>query len=150
MGLSAQGRNETRWIDRGWVDIAYDMDYSNTPNYEPLKEILKYSQKPHAYIKILGNYDYDEVGKIIARDPKIIADLIRECRKILPQNGVGIYIYSPSFFTEDLIQILRNGVFAEHAVTSWSQSMSNTESLDLSNIDTGSIIRLPNNRRDSQ
>ncbi|MGA2463618.1 MAG: family 10 glycosylhydrolase [Thermodesulfobacteriota bacterium] len=119
MGLSFQGRNEYNWVERGWIDIAYDGDPGLNPDFAQLDRVRKSSSRPGAFIKILGNYDRDEVGRIVPREAGILVQLVQQHRNKYPGDGMGLYIYSPVLFTGDQVSALKQGPFSEKAVPSW-------------------------------
>jgi len=122
MGLDLGGRNDRLWVERGWIDVAYDMDYSPCLDMRRMDALRASSPRPQAFAKILGDYDQDDSGKLVPRAPDLLVRLADYCRRKYPGAGLALYIYSPALFTEDHIRMLKAGPFREPAVPSWPRA----------------------------
>lgn len=116
-GLPANGRNNSLWIEKGWIDIAYNMDYKQRLGIELMDKVRAESKKPYANVELIGNYDYRN-GKVVPRNGKLLADIVDFCRrKYNDGNGIGIYLLKQ--LTDAQIKALRKGPFKELAKPSW-------------------------------
>ena len=88
-----EGRQEVRWANVGIVDVIYNMDYEKEPDFEKHELIRKELKDPAKLIMLLGNYDKNQNGKVVPRDPKILMALTTYAQRKWP-GGVGIYLYS--------------------------------------------------------
>lgn len=113
----ASGRNETMWVDAGWVDVAYNMDYGRVLTFAALDAVRGASNRPQAYVCLPGNYERGDDGKVLPREGQLVADQIAFCQRKWPGNGVGLYLYS--MLSEAQIDALRAGPFREDAVPAW-------------------------------
>ncbi len=111
------GRNERPWIQAGWVDVVYNMDYGRTLAFARVDAVRAALDRPCAVVDLPGNYERDDDGKVVPREGKLVADQIAYCRRKWPGNGVGLYLYS--MLDEAQIEALRAGPFAEDAVPHW-------------------------------
>jgi hypothetical protein len=116
-GLPANGRNTTKWVDKGWVDVAYNMDYDKVLSIKLMDEVRNESKRPYAFVELVGNYDFVG-GKCTPRDPKILAAQIDYCRKKY-NDGNGIGLYFSKMLSEEQVKALRKGPFKELAKPSW-------------------------------
>lgn len=119
-GLLSSGRNPYHWLEWGWVDFIFCMDYGKRLGVEMLDKARKDSQRPYGFIPGLGNYDWVD-GKCLPRDAEILARLADYCRrKYNDGNGIGTYFWSK--LDEAQSTALRNGPFKEFAIPSWRRN----------------------------
>jgi len=114
---STDGRNELPWIEAGWVDVVYNMDYGRMLSFATLDGVRKAIGRPTAAVALPGNYERTREGQVVPREGKLVADHIAFCRRRWPGNGVGLYLYS--MLSDDQIAALRAGPFREDAVPHW-------------------------------
>jgi uncharacterized lipoprotein YddW (UPF0748 family) len=113
----AFGRNERPWIEAGWVDVVYNMDYGEHLRFAQIDAIRESVGRPAAIVDLPGNYERTDQGKVVSREGQLVADQISYCQRKWPGNGVGLYLYS--MLSEGQIEALRAGPFAEDAVPHW-------------------------------
>ena len=115
-GLASNGRNPERWIDNGWIDVAYYMCYSRRLALPRMDRVRAQSKRPAGHVFIVGNYD-QQGGKLVPRPglPRLL-DYCR--RKYNDGNGVAVYIYS--LLSAEQIPALRAGPFKELARPHWA------------------------------
>jgi uncharacterized lipoprotein YddW (UPF0748 family) len=113
----SNGRNEGPWVDSGWVDVVYNMDYGRRLGFAVMDAIRAGVKNPEAYVDLPGNYERNDDGKVVPRGGQLVADQIEYCRRKWPGNGVGLYLYS--MLSEEQIAALRAGPFREDAVPDW-------------------------------
>jgi len=113
---SEEGREDLSWANTGLVDIVFNMDYRNVPDYEYHNYIISKFKEPRKLILLLGNYNKVFDGSNEPRDPERVAMLIRDARNRWP-HGVGLYLYQ--LLTEEQIRMISNGPFKEQAVPYW-------------------------------
>ncbi len=111
------GRNEGPWVDAGWVDVVYAMDYGRELSWQRMDAVRAASDHAEAYVTLCGNYERTEEGRVVARAGEHVAKLIDYCRRRWPGNGVGLYLWS--LLTDEQIDALRAGPFTEDARPHW-------------------------------
>ncbi len=111
------GRNELPWVQAGWVDVVYGMDYGRHLAVARVDAVRQALDKPAAIVELVGNYERSEQGKVVPREGKLVADLISFCRRKWRGNGSALYLYS--MLSEEQIEALRAGPFKEQAVPRW-------------------------------
>lgn len=116
-GLAGNGRNPRLWIENGWVDVAFNMDYGQRLGVEVFDAARADVPRPYAWVEGLGNYDYID-GKCLPRDPKTLARLMDYCRRKY-NDGNGMFVYFWSTLSDGQIDALRAGPFKELARPSW-------------------------------
>ena len=116
--LSDQGRNEWLWLERRWIDAAYNMDYGWRPNFRAYEEAANATDCPERFVLMLGNYD-SEGGKSFPRRPEQLARLVDYALKKYPNRGIALFDYT--YLTDQQVKALRAGPFAEEAVPCWPQ-----------------------------
>jgi len=116
----ANGRNDGPWVDAGWVDVVYAMDYSRELAWQRMDAVRAASAHAAAYVTLCGNYERTESGQVVPRDGAHVARLIHYCRRRWPGNGVGLYLWS--MLSDEQIDALRAGPFAEDAAPHWVRS----------------------------
>ena len=114
---STQGRTEFPWVEAGWVDVVYNMDYNQHLHHEAFDAVRGASSRPTAFVELPGNYERNEQGKVVPRGGKLVADHISYCQRKWPGSGVGLYLYS--MLSDEQIAALRAGPFEEDAVAHW-------------------------------
>lgn len=114
--MSVQGRNEWLWVERGWVDVVYDMDYARRPNISKMEQVRAASSRPECFAKVLGNYE-PRVGRVDARGADLVVRQVEYFLRKFPERGIGLYLYGR--LSEDQVRALRAGPFKENAVASW-------------------------------
>ena len=116
-GLAGSGRNPRLWIEKGWIDTVINMDYGRRLGVEVFDVARKDAKKPYAWVEGIGNYEYEN-GKLVSRDPKMVASLMDYCRRKY-NDGNGTYLYFWSCLSDEHIAALRAGPFKELAKPSW-------------------------------
>jgi len=113
----AHGRNEMPWVDAGWVDVVYNMDYGEHLGFGHVDAVRAAVSRPAAIVDLPGNYQRTDTGKVEPRAGRLVADHISYCQRRWPGNGVALYLYS--MLSEEQIEALRAGPFREDAVPHW-------------------------------
>ncbi|MEA3402171.1 MAG: family 10 glycosylhydrolase [Armatimonadota bacterium] len=116
----ANGRNELPWVEAGWVDVVYNMDYGRMLSWLRMDATRAACDPPAAIVELCGNYERTDEGQVVPREGKLVAKHIDFCRRKWPGNGVALYIWS--MLSDEQIQALRAGPFAEDAVPHWIRS----------------------------
>ncbi len=116
----ANGRNEMPWVDAGWVDVVFAMDYSRELSWLRLDRVREGSAHPEAFVELCGNYERTETGHVVPRGGELVAQQIEFCRRKWPGNGVALYLWS--MLSDEQIEALRAGPFAEDALPNWIRS----------------------------
>jgi uncharacterized lipoprotein YddW (UPF0748 family) len=113
--LSKGGRNERIWMEKGWIDIVYDMQYAWRPNFKGYEKAADSSVYPNQVVLMLGNYDRDG-GKHFSRKAEQVA---RQVDYALKKYNRGIGMFDYGTLSEEQIKALRAGPFKEDAVPYW-------------------------------
>ncbi|MGC9319603.1 MAG: family 10 glycosylhydrolase [Armatimonadota bacterium] len=116
----ANGRNELPWVEAGWVDVVYNMDYGRTLSWLRVDATRAACDPPAAIVELCGNYERNDEGQVVPREGELVAKHIDFCRRKWPGNGVALYIWS--MLSDEQIEALRAGPFAEDAVPHWIRS----------------------------
>jgi hypothetical protein len=115
--LDKQGRNEWLWLEKGWLDVAYNMDYTWRPDFRAYEAAAKSAPSPQRCVQMLGNYD-TEKGKVFPRNAQQVARIIDYARTKYPR-GIALYVYD--YLADDQVKALREGPFKEDAVPDWPE-----------------------------
>lgn len=113
---NAEGRQEVKWANADLIDVIFDMDYTQQPDFEKHELIRKEVRNPGKVIMLLGNYDRDQAGRVIPRDAKMLMGLTSYVQENWP-GGVGIYLYSQ--LSAGQIGALAAGPFKHKAKAAW-------------------------------
>lgn len=113
----ANGRNEMPWVDAGWVDVVFNMDYGRELSWMRMDALREVAAHPEAFVDLCGNYERTETGHVVPREGELVAQHIEFCRRKWPGNGVALYIWS--MLDDGQIEALRAGPFAEDAAPRW-------------------------------
>jgi len=114
--LDPQGRNEWIWVEKGWVDVAYEMAYGWRPDFAALERIARSTSCPERFAVMLGDRD-QEGGKAFPRNPKQFVRLMDYAQRKFPACGIAVWDYV--FLSDEQIEALRSGPFKEPAVPHW-------------------------------
>ncbi|MDY6905432.1 MAG: family 10 glycosylhydrolase [Thermodesulfobacteriota bacterium] len=111
-----QGCNSLKWLQNGWIDIVFNMDYRQQIDVKKMDRIRRQISDQRKIIQLFGNYDIID-GKAMPRKGQIIANYAAFAQRKWPQSGLAFYMYK--MLSEDQIQALRNGPFNEDASPYW-------------------------------
>src|SRR3569623_83002 len=127
MPLDQEGRNERIWVQNGWVDVVYDMDYGRNPSTTRLVETRdSMPAAPDSYreswAKLLGNGDVINSQPGARSGQELVAQIDYFIRRH-PGRGIGVYQYQwlggGSQINANQADALRNGPFNEVAYPLW-------------------------------
>lgn len=124
--LDHGGRNEWIWVENGWVDVVYHMDYVRNPSTTRLVEVrdsMPSDPESHqeSWAKLVGN------GQVINGHPgpragEELAAQIDYFIRRHPGRGIGVYQYTwlgGSGVNLDHVNALLDGPFNEVAYPLW-------------------------------
>ncbi|MGZ8242604.1 family 10 glycosylhydrolase [Methylomagnum sp.] len=114
-----EGRDEIAWIERGLIDVVFNMDYRRKPDVEGIATVMRHIQGKGALIQIFGNYD-QRGGRVFPRPGQIVAGYADYAGQHWSRQGSAYYIASA--LSDDQIFALSAGPFKAPAITSWSSS----------------------------
>ena len=123
--LNNEGRNEWFWVQNGWVDVVYQMDYVRNPSTGKLASVQKsltHGGDNLAFAKLLGTTDLINgvEGQLKARAGKELADQIEYFLTLHPGRGIGVYNYTGLVFdNNDQSKTLIERPFKERALPFW-------------------------------
>lgn len=118
--LSLEGRNEVLWVNRGWVDVIFNMDYRSRIDYETVDQVRAVLDHPGKLYPLFGNFDLID-GQPVPRSGRLIEKYIKLSRSKWPDSGVAFYIFQ--MLNDAQISTLKQGVFAETAKPNWPGSL---------------------------
>jgi len=116
MTRELQGRDEVTWANRGWIDVIYNMDYSDKIDYETFDLVRKELNDPNKLIELFGNYETLD-GELIGRSSEVVSKYAEFTHYKWPQPGFALYLYSK--LNDRQINALKMGPFKEPAAPSW-------------------------------
>jgi glycosyl hydrolase family 10 len=114
--LQKEGRNEWLWLEKGWIDIALNMDYSWTPDFKAFEKAANSIDLSKHFMLMVGDSDKDG-GKSFPRKAEQLVRLVDYALKKYPGYGVGIYDYGS--LSDEQIKALRAGPFKEDSLPYW-------------------------------
>lgn len=91
--LNNQGRQEIKWANSGLVDIIFNIDYKNEPDFSRYASIRNQLENDSIILMLLGNYQKTISEKIVSINAKTLVRNISELRQRW-SDGFGVYIYS--------------------------------------------------------
>lgn len=132
--LLAQGQDSIAWERDGWVDVVFAMDYREKIDVDTLSRARNSLRNPAALTPLVSTYDTRSSGLapryeqgrisgamgdrvVVAREPSLLTDLIRVSRRLWP--GSGVAFYHEKRLTDEQVEALGTGVFAERALPRW-------------------------------
>jgi hypothetical protein len=114
--LAKEGNNAWIWLEKKWVDIVFNMDYSWRPDFQKFEDAAKGSGSPKQCVMMLGTYD-TEGNKSFSRNAGQLARLTDYSLKKYPDYGIGFFDYGT--LSDEQVKAFRDGPFKEDAVPSW-------------------------------
>ena len=130
--MSVEGRNEWIWLEKGWIDVAYNMDYGNPsvkllatrrslPAYaDRFAEMLAtYSRSPNAKDKLPGTRIVFG-ARTGSKNGQTYANGVEYCLRRYPSPG-GVATYWYENLNKGIAKALRAGPFKENALPAWHE-----------------------------
>jgi len=121
--LALQGQDAIGWTNADLIDVVYNMDYRQNPDFEVLKHVRDQLSHPEALVQMVGNYESANrlLNKtaVTSRAPKLVVQLVQESRDFSLGNGICVYLYS--MLSDAQVATLRNTVFARTARPQWQK-----------------------------
>jgi Concanavalin A-like lectin/glucanases superfamily/Glycosyl hydrolase-like 10 len=90
---SMEGRDAIKWLERGWIDRAYDMQYGQQIELAALDAYRSRLAHPEQLTVLWSNYDVRS-GSTTPRAGTVVARLTELARERWPSSGTGFYLYS--------------------------------------------------------
>jgi uncharacterized lipoprotein YddW (UPF0748 family) len=115
---SIEGRDEVHWVEKGWIDIIFNMDYRMQIDYETIDKVRAELHDPGRIYPLYGNFDLID-GNPVSRSGEIIERFIEFSRLKWPDSGFAFYIFQ--MMNDDQVEALKNGVFSETAKPLWPE-----------------------------
>lgn len=99
-----QGRNSLKWLESGWIDAVFSMDYARKLDYEKHRQLFAIPNVGPKIVLLAANYDLVE-SRAKPREPDYLADLIDyHASNFSNSQGLGFYLYNQ--LTERQIRML--------------------------------------------
>jgi uncharacterized lipoprotein YddW (UPF0748 family) len=117
--LALEGQDVVQWVNSGWVDIAFQMDYRRRFDVEEAQRARALLTDSRKMILILSLFDETD-RRIVPRDPQTTAEYVGQIRDLWPQTGVAFYHYVQ--LTDPQIATFGATVFARPATPGWRET----------------------------
>lgn len=114
-----EGRNEIDWLNRGWIDVIFHMDYRPQPQVEQIELGRAALHDPDKLHVLLGNYERVG-GRVVSRDADLLAANAALLQRLWPRAGVSVYLLSRLDAAQTAT--LRAGPFKEQATPDWDRA----------------------------
>jgi hypothetical protein len=114
-----EGRAEIRWASRNLVDTVFAMDYRPLPDADTFDVTRAAFSVAEKQVLLLGNYDSALDKAPLPRVAGLVASLVSYTQRRWP-GAVGLYLYS--MLSDEQVEALRSGPFAESAKPAWGRS----------------------------
>ncbi|MEZ4601747.1 MAG: family 10 glycosylhydrolase [Syntrophotaleaceae bacterium] len=111
-----EGRDETKWANSGLIDIIFAMDYRERIDFETIDLVRKDLNNKDKLIVLFGNYEKND-QLVLARSGSLVAKYAEFAKKKWPGSGVAFYLYA--WLSDEQIEALRKGAFAETSIPKW-------------------------------
>jgi len=102
-----EGREEVAWSNNGLVDIVFDMNYGDPPDFENYALMQSSFADPRKSIPLLADYVTAGSG-ISPKDPVVLSEIVDYTRQ---RWGYGVAMYLYSMLSDDQINQLANDGF---------------------------------------
>jgi len=111
------GRDVVKWVQKGWVDIIFAMDYRERIDFETIDAVSAELNDESQLIALFGNYE--KVGqKVLARPGQLVARYAEFAKRKWPKSGVAFYLYGR--LSDEQIEMLGEKTFSEPSISRWS------------------------------
>jgi hypothetical protein len=117
---SLEGRDATRWINEGLVDLGFDMQYEKRLDVATIDRTRSRLASPERYAVLLANWDRAD-GKVTARTPARMTQLAEFALRQWPQSGFALYLYN--LLDDAQIDALRRVLEAHNQPAAPAQSL---------------------------
>ena len=87
------GQNSVEWVNRGYVDVLFRMDYDKSINGAGTEAVRSRLNNPDRLTIIAGNYDLVREGAL-PRSGRWLVDTLQGIASRWPQSGVALYLYN--------------------------------------------------------
>jgi len=87
------GQNSVEWVNRGYIDALFRMDYDKSINYSGTEAVRSRLKNPDRLTIIAGNYDLVPEGAL-PRSGRWLVDTLQGIASRWPQSGVALYLYN--------------------------------------------------------
>ncbi len=112
----SEGRDELGWIRNGWVDVVFNMQYSDRLPLQQLDELVGRSIDPQRHALLISNYDQLD-GVAEPRSGHVVADLMRLAARRWPGAPVGVYLLN--MLTPEQSEALHTAPFSRAVDIAW-------------------------------
>jgi uncharacterized lipoprotein YddW (UPF0748 family) len=106
--MSLEGRDPARWLERGWVDRVFDMQYGTKVDLDWIERFRATLPDPRSLVVLFSNYE-DRNGAAVPRPAAVVSRLAQLGQAKWGQAGVGFYLYS--MLSDEQIRMLASGPF---------------------------------------
>ncbi len=118
--LKTQGTDSVAWVNRGWLDLVYAMEFAERFNYDELRMAYDQLDEPERLVIMRGNYvpRKKKGEKQPGRPGNFVADTI-SMMQLLHYGGNGVALYQYKTLTDWQIKALAKGPFKVPAYPHW-------------------------------
>jgi uncharacterized lipoprotein YddW (UPF0748 family) len=111
---NSEGRQEVKWANEDLVDLIFNMDYEQNPDFDLFEIVRKEMEEPGKLLFLLGNYERDPQKGLMPMCPTILKSNIEYVLRRWCSSGVGVYYYGQ--LSEEQIRVLSIGPFGKELV----------------------------------
>jgi uncharacterized lipoprotein YddW (UPF0748 family) len=115
--LNNQGRNHKVWLEKGWIDLVFYMNYGIRLMIDEINIDQSMLPTPNNAFTIISNYSWTENNKYKPMDALKFIRQVNYCRNQWP-GVIGVYLYER--LNESQINALVVGPFHEKALADWN------------------------------
>lgn len=109
-----QGQNSIDWVNRGWVDVLFRMDYYRRIDGKLTDSIRSRLRNPDRLTLLISNVSNGEElapgQNLFSRDGRWLADTVALIRGRWPRTGIGVYILT--MLSDEQVGALRHASFS--------------------------------------
>jgi uncharacterized lipoprotein YddW (UPF0748 family) len=99
------GQNSVDWVNRGYIDVLFRMDYDRTINIAATESVRRRLKEPDRLTLVLGNYDMVQTTAR-PRSGTWLIDAMNLVGTRWPCTGVAVYLYNQ--LSDEHIEALKN------------------------------------------
>ena len=127
--LSNQGRNHKVWLEKGWIDLVFYMNYGLRLMVDKINIDRSLLPVSNTAFTIVSNYTWTENNKYKPMDALKFIRQVNYCRNHWP-GVIGIYLYER--LNEAQINALAAGPFREKALVDWNMIFQKSKKVSIS------------------
>ena len=102
-----QGADSAAWVNRGFVDVIYDMNYERYIDQERLNDARKRLRDQRRMVLLVGNFERSmlQKEKVFSRDASRVRELMRLSARF-GRRGFGSGLYTYKYLSKEQVELL--------------------------------------------